>query len=399
MGFSISDAYEEAKKKDAATNSKNASDKLSNKKSVESNVNYSGSFISGFYYDAQKDNKLLSVTLHPNMVTSDGGVTWTKPTEVDDDGSKYPYRKEPIAKAILKEDFIVGIANNWMDFSGGDTINQIWNSLKPFAPYAKYAAEHLEEMARVGNEEKAKGGFTGVVANLLNDMVNKFAPYVDKAADYLNRSLVVQGTRFSYYAGTGTSFGNLQMKYVIFGDWVNGKFLTVHDQLQELYPYILGKYVPWDTKNKDNMLNQFVGWQLPPGGFKADVKNVDIIQEGTLKLKFGGYYSIPNIVIKDAQLTFSKQMIKNPQPAEGSNKISPLYCEVQLTLQPATKYTDISLKNFVEGKGTVSDIQEIEGALSDHLTNIKEQNQMLLGTYQERESGSAVNDLKSSITG
>ena len=394
MGFSISDAYKEAKKKDAAANNEK-----SNKKAVESNVNYSGSFISGFYYDLQKENRLLSVTLHPNMVTSDGGVTWVKPSgEVDEDG----YRKEPIARAILKEDFVVGVANNWMDFSGGDTINQIWNSLKPFAPYAKYAAEHLEEMARVGNEEKAKGGFTGVVANLLNDMVNKFAPYVDKAADYLNRSLVVQGTRFSYYAGTGTSFGNLQMKYIIFGDWINGQFKTVHDQLQELYPYILGKYVNWDTKNKDNMLNQFVGWQLPPGGFKADVKNVDIVQEGTLKLKFGGYYSIPNIVVKDAQLTFSKQMIKSPRSTEGSNKISPLYCDIQLTLQPATKYTDISLRNFVEGKGTVSDIQEIEGTLSDNLSNIKDQNAMLLGNYQSNvssDSGSAVSELASSITG
>ena len=351
-----------------------------NKKSAESNVNNSSNFISGFYYDAQKNNKLLSVTLHPNMKTEDGGITWKPVTgEVDSDG----YSMTPIATAILKEDFVVGIANNWMDFSGGDTINQAWNSLKPFAPYAKYAAEHLQEMARLGDELKERGGLEGFISNGLNDVVNNIAPYIDKAADYLNRSLVVQGTRFSYYAGTGTSFGNLQMKYIIFGDWINGKFLTVHQQLDKLYPYILGKYVPWDTKNKDNILNQFVGWQLPPGGFKADVKNVDIVQKGTLKLKFGGYYSIPNIVVKDVQLTFSKQMIKNPQPATGDNKISPLYCDIQMTLQPATKYTDVSLKNFIEGKGTTQDICEIETMISDNLRNIKDQNSMMLGNYND----------------
>ena len=357
---------------------KDISSKSNNKKSAESSVNPSNSFVSGFYYDAQKNNKLLSVTLHPNMITNDGGITWEKASgDLDED----EYSMKPIAKAILKDDFVVGIANNWMDFSGGDTINQIWNSLKPFAPYAKYAAEHLYEMADTGNRMKEEGGFTGVAAGIINDVVNTVAPYVDKASDYLNRSLVVQGTRFSYYAGTGTSFGNLQMKYIIFGDWIDGEFKTVHDQLKDLYPYILGKYVDWDQENKDNILNYFVGWQLPPGGFKADVKNVDIIQQGTLKLKFGGYYSVPNVVVKDAQLTFSKQMIKNPQPEVGSNKISPLYCEVQLTLQPATKYTDISLRNFVEGRGTKKDIQEIEGVLEENLTNIKEQNSMIVNGY------------------
>lgn len=340
---------------------------------MSSNVNYNSWYVSGFYHDLQKKNRLLSVTLHPSTITSDGGESWSKVTDGIGTGN-VKYRKEPLATAILKEDFTVAIANSWADFQGGDQISQLFNSVKPFAAYAKYASEHLDIMSKKGHE--AEKTLDGVAVKWINKAVDFVRPYLDKGVDYLNRALVVQGSRFSYYAGTGTSFGNLAMKFTIFADWKDGTFKTVHEQLAEIYPYIMGKYIDWDDSDKSNSLNEFLGWQTPPGGYKADVRDVDTFVEGTLLINFGGYYSIPNIVIKDAQLTFSKQMVKNPLLPF---RISPLSCDVQLTLQAATKFSDRMLSNFVNGNYTTEDVTEIEKMLEENLRMVKNENGKLLG--------------------
>jgi hypothetical protein len=44
-------------------------------------------------------------------------------------------------------------------------------------------------------------------------------------------------------------------------------------------------------------------------------------------------------------LNFSKNMVKNPE----DNSVSPLFCDVALNLRPASKFTDLSLKKFING--------------------------------------------------
>lgn len=363
-------------------------------------VTNSKNYISGFYHDIQKQNRLLSVTLHPSTEYIKG--VWKNVeasnsilgrNNLGEGGGVIAYRKKPIATAILKEDFTVAISNTWTDFSGGDTLNSIWNSLRPFAGYAKYAAEKMGEMQKQ-QEDLDDDILDSTAVRWITGGLNKILPYVKKGKDYLNRALVTQGNRFSYYAGTGTGFGNLAMKYVIFADWQkeidpdtdketgNYKFVGVNEQLEELYPYMIGEYVPWDEKNKNNSLNEFIGWQKPPGGFEADVKNIDNFNKGTLLLNFGGYYCIPNIVIKDCQMVFSKQMVKNPTLP---NKISPLSCEIQLTLQAATKFTDSMLRNFVNGKFTETNVEEIEEKLANNLNAINEENMKITTEAYERE--------------
>lgn len=356
------------------------SSKISTKTQDGTNVNYNTSQISGFYHDLQKSNKLLSVTLHPSTIYN--GSSWSNVTTGIGTGD-VKYREEPLAVAILKEDFTIAIANNWTDFSGGDTLNQIWNSVRPFSAFAKYAADNLRKMQSTTNEMKEEGSdiLESKAVQSITAAVSNALPYLDKGADYLNRSLVTQGSRFSYYGGTGTSFGNLSMKFIIFADWINQGnkkvFSTVKDQLSDLYPYIMGEYVNWDEKKaKDEGLNNFLGWQKPPGNFEADVKNIDNFVKGTLMLRFGGYYSIPNLVIRDAQLTFSKQMVKDPS---NPNIISPLSCDVQLTLQPATKFSDKLLKEFVNGEFTGDDVKSINSELASKLQAIKDMNNNLLG--------------------
>lgn len=310
--------------------------------------------ISGFYYDQQLENRNLIMSLHPNMVLTDIAPEYW--TEVTQDKWSDGYQITPIAKCIIPEDFQIGVSNTWQDQSLGTDIENLWGQVKSVAPYAKYASEKATEAYDNGQAEAQKSSG----AKFANDIMGAAGIYIDKATDYLNRALVVQGSRFSYYNGTGVAFGNMTMKFTLFSDWnLEGKFESCVTKIEKLLPYAVGKYVTWDgkedgtTKEKDSKAsewNQFLGWQIPPGGFKADVQSIDNIQKGTLKLVIGTMYSIANLVIQDIQFNFSKQVMKEPQ-ADRINT-HPMYCDVQLTLKPASKYTDKSLLRAMKGEDT-----------------------------------------------
>ena len=310
--------------------------------------------LSGWYYDLQLNNRLTNVTLHPN--TELNGDTWEKFSGNSD--KDYPeYREEPICKAIVTEDFSVSVANSWSEF-GGDMLGQMWESIKPLAPYADEAKRMIraavEDYQKQENQELVNKIKESKISNAMakamiaiDDVINNPESGID-ITDYLNRSLVVQGTRFSYYSGSGTSFGNLVMKFTVFPTWEGGSFVTVDKQIERIYPYCIGEFVNGSDglkveKETQEIIDSWISWQKPPGGFKANVKNVDVIQFGTLMLRVGAYYSITNLVVENASFVFSKQMAKNPL----DNSISPLYCDVTIQLRPATKYSEKSIKKFV----------------------------------------------------
>lgn len=349
--------------------------------------------ISGWYYDLQTENKLLRVSLHPNQILDKDGVTWKDVPESDQEPSPQDnpgYRKTPICTAIATEDFNVAVANNWSDF-GGDMIGQMWDSVKSLAPYAGNLEAALRQAdanyQRIKDTEKGKkikeSKLSSLMAEGIHWLVNKHG---NDISEYLNRSLIVQGTRFSYYSGSGTSFSNLVMKFLVFPKWKNETFVSVNSQIEELLPYCIGKFVTFrgkdpnkKTEAKDNSgeektlkeLDDMVGWQKPPGGFKANVRSVDTVQKGTLLLKFGAYYAINNLVVENATFSFSRQMVKNPSYRPGtiatnevkSSIISPLYCDVTIQLRPATKYSDSSLKDFVFGMKNANSIKDLSEEL------------------------------------
>lgn len=331
--------------------------------------------ISGWYYDLQLDNRLTNVTLHPNTELS--GDTWVKFSGKED--KDFPeYREKPICKAIVTEDFSVSVANSWSEF-GGDMLGQMWESIKPLAPYAEEAKNMLqnavndytnpENQALVDKIKESTLSSTLAKAMIaINDTINNPESGID-ITDYLNRALVVQGTRFSYYSGSGTSFGNLVMKFTVFSTWIDGKFVSVDEQIEEIYPYCIGEFVNGTDglkveKETQEIIDSWISWQKPPGGFKANVKNVDIIQFGTLMLRVGAYYTITNLVVENANFVFSKQMAKNPK----DNTICPLYCDVTIQLRPATKYSEKSIKKFVLNRKSVV-VGEVNKKLNGNLSN------------------------------
>lgn len=388
----------------------------------------------GFYYDLQNKNEITSVSLHANKkpkydykknivewVSWDnknvippivGAKEWNyednnykyrteenkKYYEVEDEnltiksygkeGENGPdlcvsYGKVPLITSIIKDNFTVGVANNWSESSFESTLSDMFNGLKSLSPYAKFASQALNKMQKDQQEyADSKSGLLGTFEGMLMNAIDIIKPYVDEGTDYLNRALVTQTSRFSNYTGTGISIGGLDMKFTLFPDWdSDGNIVGIYDKLNLLYPYILGSYIPPEKSFAElessssigvkEVFDSVVGWQLPPGGYRADIKNLDTIHEGTLKLKFGTFYSIENLVVKDFQMTFSKQMVKMPKRAGNSiiNTVSPLYCEIQISFYPSCKYSNKSLEKFTEGNR--EGLFDLESKLDNYIKNIK----------------------------
>ena len=347
---------------------------------------------SGWFYDDQVNNVMTSVTLHSNMYwkkkegSEDEGnwVPWKDGEkgglDVDDDsfvnlvgmkneGTYYGYGIEPIARSILTEDFNVSVFNTWTDF-GNDFLSPIWNEARQIAPYVKNLENSYEVFKKGNSQIDPNNGLGSRIFSKAGEFIESVVDFINvpSAVQYLNKALVAQGTRFSYYGGTGFSFGNLGMKFTVFPKYRDGNIITVTKQMEDLYPYVMGKLEPFElkynikggeTKDAADFLGEaykgLLQWQSPPGGFESELKNVDIIQKGTLKLKIGPHYCLTNLVCQEANFTFSKQMVKLPDKAKGENKLSPLFCDVSLTLRPATLYSDIMMKKFVSGKGNYID--------------------------------------------
>jgi hypothetical protein len=351
--------------------------------------------ISGWYYDLQLENRLTCASLHPNRLLNADKTEWIgvkkKGAKFDEDfeedinGNDVSYAKDPICRAILTEDFNVSVANSWSEF-GGDMLGQMWESIKPLAPYvgsvkgmihsavADYGKEENKEMVARINESKLSKTLADVMI-ALDKSLNTEGSGIN-VEDYLNRALVVQGTRFSYYSGSGTSFGNLMMKFTIFPTFEGSTYKTTTSQVEEILPYCIGKFVSgtdgltMDDEKSKKIIDNMIGWQKPPGGFRANVQNVDVIQEGTLLLRFGAYYAIPNLVIENATFNFSKQMTKNPTNA--SEKISPLYCDVTIQLRPATKYSDNTLRQYIFGARSNQVLTDLYEKMESNLKDLKE---------------------------
>lgn len=314
----------------------------------------------GFYYDHELNNPLTRITLHANKKYNEANKTkidgpWDTPVpEPDDDGYSYI----PIATSIFAEDFSFDIANTFSDF-GGDPIGELWNSQAATAPYAQLVGDALKTIAAKtvdwNDQKQGKTGKRVGWADTIADIADFMGDAAGKNAKYHARALHVNGTQFAYYAGSGISFNNMSMKFTLLSDWENGVFKTVIDKLLTndgwpLLAYVIGDYIPvteiggGDVKE---FISKYASWQLPPGGFRANLKNVDVINEGTLKLRFGPYFSIANLIISGCSISMSKEMMRNPG---GSPEIVPMSCDVTLQFKPAANFSKVTLEKILKGE-------------------------------------------------
>ena len=363
---------------------------IENNKTGKTKDNNFSRNISGFYYDQQLENPVLRISLHPNTVYyREDGKAVGKWKKVNDPEETIPipgvevweYSKIPIAVALCNEDFTVDIVNSWSDF-GGDPIGEMWNQNKASAPYMREIVKGLSTIASKTREYSDSNEDMSDLSRGALNVVEKVSDFASQSlstqAKYLSRALIVKGTRFSYYAGTGIAFGNFVMKFTLFPKWEESTFVSVIDQIQGIMPYIIGDYI--DVTELEGELGkyakEYASWQLPPGGFEAELKDVDIVQKGTLKLRFGTFYALDNLVINNCNFTFSKTMVKNPSSITGPD-LTPMYCDVTLSFKPITKYSKEKLIQFIDAKSgkdpaTKSYLEQVNNNINQSLKQTKD---------------------------
>jgi len=409
--------------------------------------------MNGWYYDEQLKDPLTSISLHPNKILDDKGE-WIE-IKSGGDGEKFRrdmtyigsgYRIEPLVSAILTEDFNVSIANNWSSVNGDDVISGLWNGLRTIAPYTSIVGTALDAVDNATKDPTLDQPITSKFAGALNKLTKKARGLKNAIDPHINEQLVVQGTRFAYYAGSGTAFGNLGMRFTIFPKYSESQFITVVEQAKDILDYANGKFRTddlamikmianmWASTIKDtaeeakNLINTkvapkldewanelkkgresntitekasnvsnklveilgigmneaksvadditslitergLVGWQSAPGGYVPSYRDIDEPIEGTLKLRIGTQYAISSLLCQDATLVFSKVMVKDP----FTGKISPLYCDVNLTLTPASKFANERLSGFIGASGSFNiEKDKIAGTLKKKLDAEKE---------------------------
>lgn len=394
--------------------------------------------MNGWYYDEQLDDPLTSISLHPNKELDKNTGEWVaigfdENGNSRGDGERFRrdtvyagqgYRLKPIARAILSEDFTVSIANNWSNVNGSDVITGIWGGLRTIAPYVPIIEPALDSIISTSKKDNTSQPVTTKFKDAIGKLAGKAKNVLDIINPYLNEQLIVQGTRFAYYAGSGTAFGNLGMKFTLFPVFEDGVFKSVVEQARDILDYSNGKYREddlsmikliarmWATTIYDtaaevtkfmndnskkfddwankliegrkndkiqekvtevtsgfmNILNiaeneaksvaddisalitdrGLIGWQSAPGGYVPSYRDINEAIEGTLKLRIGTHYSISSLLCQDATLNFSKVMVKDP----FTGNISPLYCDVALTLTPASKFANQRLEEFIGAKNS-----------------------------------------------
>ena len=77
-------------------------------------------------------------------------------------------------------------------------------------------------------------------------------------------------------------------------------------------------------------------------------------------------------------MNFSKVMVKDPITKE----ISPLYCDINLTLTPATMYSNNSLEKFIEGyKNICNPKWGVDSSKYNHTDGLRKQQEYLKRNY------------------
>lgn len=314
---------------------------------------------SGFYYDSQLNDPFLSITLHANTIKDKNSKEWKlyegdTLDPISDSTYSKNYMAEPLARCILTEDLAYSIQNNFTDNNMGNPIESMFETFKPYAPILGNMADGLTKGA--GEVAKANN-FGSALASAAGNIGKAVAPWMKSASNFLNKALMVQGTRFTYYNGTSFNFNNLEMKFTVFSDYdKNGKFYSVEDYIQNLAPYVMGEYHPATNYKElktgndtaDKFIHDYVGFQEPPGGFTMDTKNLNNVLKGTLRLNIGGMWAIENLVLKNMNVVLSKVQAKNPDEPGG---LVPLYADITLQLAPACTIVDTVYDKITQHSG------------------------------------------------
>ena len=130
--------------------------------------------------------------------------SWTEGNAGEHIPKNYPYTREAICSAVLNEDFRVNVSNNFSK-RGGDPLGEFINSAKSALPIMEEVGNFLKSIAKKTSETsenwKKEGKDTSAI-DTLGKYLTMASGWGNMNKALMNRAIVFQGARFSYFGGT-----------------------------------------------------------------------------------------------------------------------------------------------------------------------------------------------------
>lgn len=234
-----------------------------------------------------------------------------------------------VVRGWLREDFAVGIQNNWN--SGDSTImKQIVDGAAKFI--TSRDAKTYTEIA-----SKGLGMAKGLVSSGSKGhaMITELQGMVNKAGAYTNSHIFSADDFYKSFKGTNINIpSNITITLI-----TDALDRDVYEDVNRLFGASIGEF--------QSPLSGFVGIQLPPNGFRSTTNNLkDGVQiPGTLNMEVGnnekGGFRLTNLVINSVNLVASTTKVKL-----SNGQYRPLYIDVSVGLEPARKYTPDDMRNM-----------------------------------------------------
>lgn len=293
--------------------------------------------MSVFYYEQMLKNTDSTIRVYAEKGYSDPTITYEK-GELVIKGNQS--ERELVLVAMLTDDLTVGIGNSFSDGSEDiitSTAKSIAESVKANSRFVGGAAENIKELI----------GKDNVISDALNTIAAKgqyhLLTYNDRVNMYNGSTVTctIPINAFIYNNSQPESAGSF-------------KTLSVKSAVRRLVDRIIGDVEDFSTKNADGTeglfsdLNGYFAFQKPPNGYVAKMNNLSNKDQpfppGTFTIEVGDLYIIKGLVITAANITMSKQKLKNRDGATDQ----PLFAEVSLTMEPAVQYLKSHLKDFLK---------------------------------------------------
>jgi hypothetical protein len=281
-----------------------------------------------------------------------------------------------VFKAFFQDDFHMIISNTWN--TGDSTIIKtlVDSAAKVITGRSAKMLTSVTSSALDWASKDLKEGDDGYkFANWAKNAVNS-------AQDYQQSAFLTADDFYKTFKGTNVTFP-LSLNLTLVSDEVlpsvnrKTRFDSL-DHTSDIY-YKLQKILEVSIGDYESVLNDFIGVQKAPNGYKSAGWSIGTENplEGSLTVLYGdlkkGGFKLTNMLISNIHCTFSKTKVKISPPGEKSELWRPLYIDVQIMLEPGRKFTkddiyknlnfNIIEPNIISGfKPKVKNVASKEGA-------------------------------------
>lgn len=285
-----------------------------------------------FYYDRALKDKNLTFRLVGSKLSTESDGSTTVLSNVENSDGKYGGAEEKvILRDIIKSPVQVSVNHNYA-YTNGDLTNIVQNWTTSLAQWQV-------------NWESFKARFMNTLGQFEGQVYRSPADFIQ----------LVNGSDF-YKVFTGTEVEipfNFECRLYtrkLYDSTDSTRYVTPVEQLQEINKYFLGVYGESNSTtstpqgmimSKGENTSNYFKWYTAPHGYMG-LASDNFTPEGTLSLFYGKTAVIDNLLLKNYNFTYSRELLYMDDAVKG-----PLYIDLAFSLIPAIIFTVGDLNSIV----------------------------------------------------